>query len=582
MHLAKFPELSKDIDWAFGLVHERKVLPSMRTLQFAGAAIKSNPARGYNCCALPIDDVQAFREITFLLLSGTGVGYSVQKHHCNKLPVFKKPKGASKEHIVSDTIEGWADAVHELLCSYFFGSQPVVFDFSLIRDKGKRLVTSGGRAPGPKPLKKALESIQRLLDTFGRPGHKLHPWVVSDLICIISEAVRSGGIRRSALIALFSQDDEDMATYKVGQYWHKWPYRAMTNVSMVLNRSLDKKSFSYIWDRVSEFGTGEHGIYWSNDFNSLTNPCVEASVSTQFCNLSTINASNITNQQDYLSRCRAASLIGTLQASYTDFHYLRPRWRTNTERDALIGVSMTGVASGALEGLDVYAGAKEVADVNAEYASLLGINKAARTTLMKPEGTSSLYLSNEHAVSCGIHNYHSKYYLRRVEIQKHDEIYVYLKEKHPGSVEDSQRENNVAYVVLPMRAPQGASTRDERDCFELLKRVKKYYRDWVQPGHRNGLNTHSISCTVSIRPGEWQDCGQWMYSNRSYYAGLAVLPYDGGVYTQTPYEQCSEDEYIRRMGITDWDSIDLTEIIEADDYTMHTEEISCSFGGCDI
>lgn len=583
MHTERWPSLARLIEWAFDFVREDKVLPSMRTLQFAGPAMRQNNARGYNCCALPIDDVRAFREIMFLLLGGTGVGYSVQRAHCAKLPVIRKPSGDPIDHIVGDSIEGWGDAVHALITSYFAGNRPIRFCYDEVREKGVRLVTSGGRAPGPKPLREALEQVRLTLDRHTKDGERAAPWVVSDIVCHISDAVRAGGIRRSALIGLFSPDDHDMLSYKVGEYWNENPQRGRANVSAVMHRdNTTWDQFRSSWEIVEQNQTGEHGFYWTNDLDVLVNPCAEASVTKQFCNLTSINATTVQGQHDFNQRCRAAAIIGTLQAAYTEFHYLRPEWQTNTERDALLGVSLTGVASGSLDDLSLPSGAAEVLDTNAEFTDMIGINPAARTTLVKPEGTSSLYLSDNAAVSSGLHDYHDDFYLRRIELQCHDPIYQYLSLYAPEMLEKSVYDKDVAYAVFPMRAPEGASTRTNTTAIELMDRAKKYHTEWVKPGHLEGANTHSVSATITVKPHEWEETGEWMYRNRNHYAGLAVLPYDGGSYPQTPFESITEDEYRRRKAATAWSRLDLTEIIEEDDNTTHTEIVACAGGACSL
>lgn len=386
MHLSRFPELVDEIEVAYRYVYDRKILPSMRSMQFAGKPIEVNPVRLYNCSFLPMDHPYAFSEVMFLLLSGVGVGYSVQKHHVEKLPEIRKPVKL-KRYLVADSIEGWADAVKMLIKSYYNGTSLPIFDFSDIRPKGARLVTSGGKAPGPEPLKDCLHNIEKI---FNRKddGDKLLPIEVHDICCFIADAVLSGGIRRSAMISLFDLDDEEMLNAKHFESLELNPHRHRSNNSAVIVRhKINKNVFYDLWKRIELSRCGEPGIFFTNDKDWGLNPCAEISLRPfQFCNLVTINASDIIDQQDFNNRARAAAFIGTLQASYTNFHYLRDVWKKTTEKEALIGVSMTGIASGTTLRLDLKEAANIVKDENERVAKKIGINKAARTTTVKPEG----------------------------------------------------------------------------------------------------------------------------------------------------------------------------------------------------
>ena len=434
MHVKKFPKLKKEIEEAYKLVYDKKILPSMRSLQFAGKSIEISPSRLYNCAYLPIDDVRAFGETMFLLLGGTGVGYSVQKHHVECLPEISKPNTKRhKRFLISDNIEGWADAVKVLIKGYFVGGPTVDFDFSDIRQKGARLITSGGKAPGPQPLKECLIKIQGILDAKEN-GDKLSPIEVHDIICHIADAVLAGGIRRAALISLFSADDEEMIACKAGSWWENNPQRGRANNSAALLRhKVTKEFFLDLWKRIELSGAGEPGIYLTNDKDYGTNPCCEIALRPfQFCNLCEVNVSDIESQEDFNNRVKAATLIGTLQASYTDFHYLRDVWRRTTEREALIGISMTGIGSGTVLGYNMKEAAKIVKEENERVATLIGINKAARCTTVKPAGTTSLVLG----CSSGIHAWHSDYYIRRMRVGKNEAIYTYLAINHPELLED--------------------------------------------------------------------------------------------------------------------------------------------------
>jgi len=578
MHQKKFPTLKKEIESAYKLVYDKKVLPSMRSMQFAGKPIEISPNRIYNCAYLPIDDWRAFSETMFLLLGGTGVGYSVQKHHVEELPEIRKPNyNRTRRFLIADSIEGWADAVKALMKNYFQGGSHLKFDYSDIRAKGARLVTSGGKAPGPQPLKECLVKVEGILKGK-QDGTKLSTLETHDIVCHIADAVLAGGIRRAALISLFSAHDDEMIGSKAGNWWELNPQRGRANNSAVLMRhKITKEFFMDLWKRVELSGAGEPGIYFSNDKDWGTNPCCEIALRPfQFCNLCEVNVSNIESQDDFNNRVRIASFIGTLQAGYTEFHYLRPIWQRTTEKDALIGVSMTGIGSGTVLGYDMKAAAKIVKEENVRVAEILGINKSARTTTVKPAGTTSLTLGT----SSGIHAWHNDYYIRRIRVGKNESMYKYLAEHHPSLVEDEYfRPHDTAVISIPQKAPEGAIMRTESP-FQLLDRVKRVAQEWIKPGHRSGNNTHNVSATISLRQHEWDAAGEWMWDNKKYYNGLSVLPYDGGSYTQAPFEDIDSETYEKMMDSLT--KVDLSEIIESEDETDLKGELACAGGACEI
>ena len=578
MHIKKYPHMKEQIEHVYKFVTDKKVLPSMRSLQFGGKPIEVAPNRVFNCAYMPADDWRCFSETMFLLLGGTGVGYSVQSHHVEKLPEIQKPNSKrTRRYLIGDSIEGWADAVKTLMRSYFKGGSKIRFDFSDIRPKGALLVTSGGKAPGPQPLKECLLKLEGSLESKEN-GEKLSAIEVHDMICHIANAVLAGGIRRAALISLFSADDDEMISCKSGNYWEKNPQRGRANNSVVLMRHrITKEYFMNLWERVKESGTGEPGFYFSNDKDWGTNPCCEIALRPyQFCNLTEINVSNVENQQDLEERARAASFIGTLQAGYTDFHYLRDVWKRNTEKEALLGVSMTGIASGAVLGLDLEAASSVAKEENARVAELIGIKKASRVTCVKPAGTTSITVGT----SSGIHPWHGDYYVRRIRVGKNESIYAHLAINHPELIEDEfLKPHNTAIIGVPQKAPVGAILRDE-PALGMLERVKKVSGEWVVPGHRQGQNTHNVSATVSVRDSEWEEVGEWMWKNRNDYNGLSVLNYDGGSYKQAPFETCTKEEYEKLIKVLN--KIDLTKVVELEDNTDLSGEIACGAGGCDV
>jgi len=580
MHKRRYPGLVDDIETYYRYVYKKKVLPSMRSLQFGGKPIEISPNRLYNCAFLPIDHIDAFSEVMFLLLSGCGVGYSVQQHNIKKLPEVIKPHSKrTRRFVIGDSIEGWSDAIKVLIKSYLGSkrSSKIKFDYSDIRPKGARLVTSGGKAPGPQPLKECIVKIKGILESK-EDGAILSSVEVHDIICHIADAVLAGGIRRAALISLFSAYDEEMISCKSGSWWETNPQRGRANNSAVLMRhKVTKDFFMDLWKRIELSGSGEPGIYLNNDKDWGTNPCCEIALRPfQFCNLCEVNVSDVETQEELNDRVAAAAFIGTLQAGYTDFHYLREVWQETTEKDALIGVSMTGIASGKVLELNMEEAAERVKLMNAIVSKTIGIKKAARCTTVKPAGTTSLVLGT----SSGIHAWHNRYYVRRIRVGKNEAIYGYLNTNHPELLEDDYfRPHDTAVISIPQQAPKGSITRKESSQ-DLLERVKNVASNWVRPGHRIGSNTHNVSATISLKENDWEEAGEWMWKNRDHYNGLSVLPYDGGTYVQAPFEDITKKEY-DKMTKTLCD-VNLTKIVEEFDDTDLSSELACAGGSCEI
>lgn len=944
MHVKKFPQLEEEIDRVYQLVLDKKILPSMRSMQFAGKPIEVNATRIFNCAYLPIDDWRAFQEVMFLLLGGTGVGFSVQQHHIEKLPEIRKPNAnRSKRFLIGDSIEGWADSVKALMKSYFKGGESIRFDFRDIRQKGARLVTTGGKAPGPDPLKICLVKVESILSNK-KDGDKLTSLEVYDIINHLADAVLAGGIRRAALICLFNADDEEMISSKSGSWWELNPQRGRSNNSAVLLRhKVTKSFFMNLWKKVELSGAGEPGIYFSNDRDGGTNPCCVSGdtwvvtedgpkqvdeiinrpskllingkfISTssegfweagskevfevslkngmkikstsdhrfqrddgewvelkdlingdrikigdnttnifqwegtggtkeegwllgnligdgtfsqsaifrywneeiplsdicseylrltvrdtikereydrgnkiyervgnqikdihstrfvenaakwgvyrgnkhfneliergsfdfyrgiiggiydadgsiwghpqmglycsiaqshlptveiiqrmllrlgipsniyhsnkgktealmpdgkggqkmypvqfnyelriagrlnvtrffeiilinnqkhlekfkvaiskytkqvynnkhqwndeiisiepkgvepvydvnvpelsyfdgngfiihnceialkpyQFCNLVEVNSSTIQSQEDLNERVKAATFIGTLQASYTDFHYLRSEWKRTTEKEALLGVSMTGIASMKVFKYNIEEAVEVVRQENERVADLIGINKAARLTCVKPAGTTSLALGT----SSGIHAWHDQYYIRRIRVGKNESLYTYLSIYHPELVKDEIfRPHDTAVIEVPQKAPTGAVTRSE-SANDLLERVKTVSQRWIKPGHRSGSNTHNVSATINIKSDEWDSVGEWMWKNREHYSGLACLPHSDHTYAQAPFEEITEEKYNEL--VKHLHNIDLSKVVEIEDITDLKGELACAGAACEI
>jgi len=811
MHRKKFPDLKKEINQAMRLVREKKIVPSMRSMQFAGKAMEINHARGYNCSFVAITKPFHFAEIAFLLLSGSGCGYSVQERHVSKLPPVTRP-GKSKRFLIGDSIEGWADAFRALLNAYLQGKGLPLFDYRDIRPAGSPLKTGGGRAPGPEPIRRALNKITSLLD--GVPeGKQLYPIQVHDIICHIADAIVSGGVRRSALIVLFDQEDEEMLnakgnfiveTYNGGFHlnpttqayegqvvykgkvhfvslwgeeqflefqntkrlpWYYFePQRARSNNSVVLHRknfrrSTAKSIFMELWEKIKESGCGEPGFMWTNDYDLGTNPCVSgdskvtvlmdiadwetmgrlkipfmpvyrmgddktvyrisvlqlfdnwyeiqkhnpkilsysfkenevkfsdilsvvqtkknAEVMTlelkrtqpfskntelnttpdhrisvvretedwlemkdvrvgdkvrvfdehgfrsslvdvtsppilniytenvyditvadthsffandilvhncgeislkgsgQHCNLTEVNLSNIESQEDFLERIKAATFLGTIQAAYTDFHYLNPKWEENDKEEALLGVSFTGIADFDYQNLPWKSAAELAVATNKKFAEILGISPAARIGTVKPSGTTSTLLGT----SSGIHGRHSKFYIRRIRYAKQESIARYLLANHPELIEEEFGNSTNIVVSIPQSSPTSSIFRNESPI-NTLERVKFFHQNWILPTHSSGKNTHNVSCTISVRPDEWEEVGNWCWLNRDIYMAISVLPYDGGTYIQAPFEEISEEKY--RELYSSLKKVDFEKIIEEEDTTQLQGEAACAGGSCEI
>jgi len=576
MHIRKYPHIKEEIKNAYKYVKARQVLPSMRSLQFGGTPIELSNNRMFNCAFSPVDHPAVFSETMFNLLGGSGVGFSVQKRHTSKLPIIQGPSSKQRRFLVGDSIEGWADAIKVLIKAYTLGKSDPVFDFRDIRPKGARLITSGGKAPGPDPLRICLDKLRSVLNNA--VGRQLAPIEVHDMICHIADAVLSGGIRRAALISLFDKDDYDMLSAKSGAWWELNPQRGRANNSVALNREdITEEEWFALWKRVEESGSGEPGVFWTNDYDVGTNPCAEISLRpNQYCNLVEVNVSDVTTQEELNTRVKAATFIGTLQAGYTDFHYLRSVWKDTTEKEALLGVSMTGIASGGVLKLDLKEAANVTKVENERVAALIGINPSYRITTVKPAGTTSLVLGS----SSGIHAWHNDYYIRRMRVGKNEPLYAYMKEKVPALIEDCAFKPHLEAVMsFPQKAPEGALLRTE-SYQDILERVKRFNQEWVAGGHNQGSNTHNVSCTISLKEDEWAECGKWMWENRYNYTGISVLPYNGGTYIQAPFEDCTKETFEDMF--EHLKEIDLTKVIEHDDHTEAKDNLACSGSSCEV
>jgi ribonucleoside-triphosphate reductase len=577
----KLESIRADFEWTKEAVKKKKLLGSQRALQFGGKTLLNKQAKMYNCTVSYVDRLRFFQETMYLLLCGCGVGFSVQKHHIAKLPAIAPRSKGKKTFIIPDSIEGWADAIGVLLQSYFVTDTPfyvydlesnldcysgyeIEFDFSLIRAEGAP-ISWGGKAPGPKGLQSAIVKIVNLLDAILAQGQsRLRPIHAYDIIMHASDAVLSGGIRRSATICLFSPDDREMVTAKTGNWFITNPQRGRSNNSaLLLRHSTTREQFAALMACNKEFG--EPGFVWSDDTETLYNPCVEIGMRAydsqgrsgwQFCNLCEINGKKATTEEEFLEACKAAAILGTIQASYDTFDYLGPETSEIVKREALLGVSMTGI----MDSPDICLnpeiqkkGARLILDVNKDIAAKIGINPAARTTCIKPAGTTSCILGT----ASGIHPHHASRYLRRVQANKLEFPAQYFAQLNPLAVEKSVWSNNDTDLVLSFmcEVPLGAKTKNQLGAIDLLKNVQLTQQNWVEAGTRPGASVvpwlrHNVSNTINVQPHEWAEVEEFIYTNRAWFAGISLLPQSGDLdYPQAPFTTIlTSNEIVQEFG----------------------------------
>jgi ribonucleoside-triphosphate reductase len=627
MHLEKYghvPGMREDLDRAYALVLDFKVMPSMRSLQFGGKKILSNNCRMYNCSFMHIDCVEAFAEVMYLLLCGCGAGYSVQEQHVDKLPAVM-PHADREYYLIPDNIAGWADAYKALISGYM-GICPIPdFDYTGIRPEGAYIEGSNGKAPGPEPLRRALLAVEDILKSAA--GRKLRPLEAHDILCHGSGCVSSGGTRRSAMISLFSSSDEEMfhcksplelkyidgvahysphspfgpqydgvyykpvpgwvditrhkktiRGYDTLPFWIEHGYRASSNNSMIeLRDKISQERFSEVIRTGLEFGSGEPAIILTDDLEWGVNPCAEISFrSNMFCNLTEMNVGDVSSQEDLNERAWAAAFLGTLQAGYTDFPYIRSIWRERCEEEALLGVGMTGIASGGLRGLDVEEAAIVVRRTNTEVAARIGINPAHRMTCVKPSGTSSCVLMT----SSGVHAWYAPYYLRRQLYKKTEAAYAYLHSVVPNLWEDHHKDPSCAYLCIPIAAPEGASTSETETVAEFLDRLRWLHLDWIRPGHRKGTNRHNVSATLSPKEHEHEETINGLWDLHDQYTGVSVFPYDTHGYEQPPFSVITKERYDELAAHVH--KVDMSCVIDPDDYVEFEAVAACAGGQCEI
>lgn len=612
MHLRKFAHLSDEniegIRTAFDLVRSKQVGPSMRSMQFGGKAIEAKNERMFNCCVRHIDSIRSFSEVFFLLLCGSGVGLGLSKKYLNRLPHLVSADdrtGTVMTYVVEDTIEGWADSVEALLNCYFvntaYTGRKIVFDYSKIRSAGSPLKISGGKAPGHEGLKAAHRKIKALLDTIieTKLQRRLGTVDAYDIVMHEADAVLSGGVRRSATSVMFSKDDREMINAKTGTWFEDQPQRGRSNNSVLLLRnSVTEDEFNAIYERTKEWG--EPGFVWADNEDVLFNPCFEVSFlpvtkdgvcAVQFCNLTTINGAKIESEEDFYAAAEAAAIIGTLQASYTNFPYLSKEAEQLTEEEALLGVSITAM----FENPDVLlnpeaqeAAAKIVVDTNRKWAKIIGIKQAARTTVIKPEGTSSLAFGT---MASGIHGAHAPIMFRRIQANKLDNVYRHFKAHNPHLCEESVWSANATddVITFPVRVKEGSIFKGDLSALEHLEIIKSTQKNWVLPGraaHSRKDLCHNVSCTVIVQDDEWDKVASYLYENREFFTAVSLIGATGDKqYAQAPNEAVTTEADAEKFKeyLANFIPVDYTWMEELEDNTAAQQEAACAGPeGCEV
>jgi ribonucleoside-diphosphate reductase alpha chain len=607
MHITKYQHLIDDQEFvdalvdAFEFVKQKKVLPSMRSMQFAGQAALRENERMYNCSFTLIDRPRVFQEIIYLLLCGSGVGFSVQWEHISKLPpIARMNKHRVYHHTVEDTIIGWADAVGALIKGAIEGYW-VEFNYSPIRGEGVRLRTSGGRAPGHLPLRDCLEKIREIL--LAGQGRKLRPIEWNDVVCHLAEPVLAGGIRRSSLITIFSADDTEMM-YSKAQGNFRWahgndpglnPHRAMANISARLDRgSVNKDLFNRIISIAAE-GYGEPGFFFSNHVDYGTNPCgeiglnptIDGKTGFSFCNLCEINAAMFESELDFYQAAEAAAVIGTLQAGFTTFPYLGEVTQAIAERDSLLGVGITGMMDNpeiALSPEYQQRAAAIVVETNRRMAKIIGINPAQRCTTVKPSGTASLELGG---VGSGIHPQHARRFFRGVTANRFEPPAMEFKRVNPHMV--LTKPNGDWMIRFPFEVSDKAVTVKSLPAADFLRHVFDTYENWILPGTselsmEQGL-THNVSCTVSVRPDEIELVHEAAWENRHRVQAMSFVPInldESSIYMPRKSIATDQDERDWNSIIKLYKKIDWSKFTEGDDFTNLIGEVACAGGACEL
>ena len=562
-----------------------EIMPSMRLMMSAGEACDRDNIAAYNCSYLAINNKRAFSEALYILMNGTGVGFSCERQEISKLPEIPKDiSNCDDVIVVGDSKLGWAKSFKKLLSSLWEGDIPKI-DYSNVRPAGARLKTFGGRASGPEPLKRLFDFV---IDSFkNAKGRKLTSLEVHDIICMVGEIVVVGGVRRSALISLSNLTDKRMREAKMGAWYNDFAHRGLANNSVAYTEKPDMETFMDEWVSLVKSKSGERGIFnrvaaqkqaakWDRRSDALsygTNPCSEIILrDKQFCNLTEVVVRSNDTKDTLKKKVQLATILGTLQSNLTNFQFLSAEWTKNTKEERLLGVSLTGIMDAKITSNPDPKFLEEIRDVarktNKKYAEMLEIEESTSITCVKPSGTVSQLVDS----ASGIHARHSAHYIRTIRMDKKDPIYTFLKEKGV-QVEDEQfRPESTAVFSFPMKAPQGAITRTDKTAIEQLENWLVYQRHWCE---------HKPSVTISVKDDEWMQVGAWVWKYFDEISGISFLPHSDHSYVQAPYTDCTKEEYNKLKKITP-NNIDFSELIEEDDMTEGSQTLACVGGACEI
>ena len=580
---------NKGLDKEFKEIREAvlnlEIMPSMRLMMSAGEACERDNIAAYNCSYLAINNKRAFSEALYILMNGTGVGFSCERQEISKLPSIPEVlSNTDYTIVVGDSKLGWAKSFKKLLSSLWEGDIPKI-DYSNVRPAGARLKTFGGRASGPEPLKRLFDFV---IDSFkNAKGRKLTSLEVHDIICMVGEIVVVGGVRRSALISLSNLTDKRMREAKMGAWYNDFAHRGLANNSVAYTEKPDMETFMDEWVSLVKSKSGERGIFnrvaaqkqaakWDRRSDALsygTNPCSEIILrDKQFCNLTEVVVRANDTKDTLKKKVQLATILGTLQSNLTNFQFLSAEWTKNTKEERLLGVSLTGIMDAKITSNPDPKFLEEIRDVarktNKKYAEMLEIEESTSITCVKPSGTVSQLVDS----ASGIHARHSAHYIRTIRMDKKDPIYTFLKEKGV-QVEDEQfRPESTAVFSFPMKAPQGAITRTDKTAIEQLENWLVYQRHWCE---------HKPSVTISVKDDEWMEVGAWVWKYFDEISGISFLPHSDHSYVQAPYTDCTKEEYNKLKKITP-NNIDFSELIEEDDMTEGSQTLACVGGACEI
>jgi ribonucleoside-triphosphate reductase (thioredoxin) len=581
----KTPELKKELKEIRQAVLNLEVMPSMRLLMTAGEACERDNISAYNCSYLAVNNKRAFSEALYILMNGTGVGFSCERQDTNKLPdVPQSVEYCDDIIVVEDSKLGWAKAFKKLISHLYEGDIPT-FDFSRVRPAGARLKTFGGRASGPEPLKRLFDFV---VETFkGATGRKLNSIEVHDIMCMVGEIVVVGGVRRSALISLSNLTDRRMREAKMGAWYNDHPHRGLANNSVAYTEKPDCETFMEEWLSLVKSKSGERGMFnrlaaqdqankWGRRDKDLpygTNPCSEIILrDKQFCNLTEVVVRANDTEESLARKVRLATILGTIQSTLTNFTFLSAEWKKNTEEERLLGVSMTGIMDADITSNPDPKMLERLRDVarttNEKYAKKMDIPVSASITCVKPSGTVSQLVDS----ASGIHTRHNDYYYRRVRMDKKDPIYEFLKDKGVHVEDEAFRPDSTAVFTFPMKAPKGAILRDGMTALEQLENWLVYQRHWCE---------HKPSVTISVKDDEWMEVGSWVWKHFDEISGISFLPHSDHTYQQAPYEDCSKEQYEELLKQTP-KTIDWLEFVEEKDNTEGAQTLACTGGSCEI